>query len=157
MKRIALSTLVFCVAACTKKDSAVPGRFSDTKKEERALEERMRSVEGFLAKHGEPEPAEVISPALTQRALREFSLRVGNAKKIEAKIRFVERVMAIVTVSYTLGSSDARREQEIQFIHGNREWAMFWIPVSQKKQANRHRRQTGDSPGFWQDQRSSML
>lgn len=97
----------------------------------------MRSIEGFLAKHGEPEPAEVIAPVLTQRALREFSLRNRNAKKIETKIRFVERVLAIVTVSYAPGGSDAQREQEIQVIHGNREWAMFWIPPRQKKHANK--------------------
>ncbi len=137
MKRVAQIVLILCLAACARKEAALPARVSEPKKQERSLEDRVRSVDGFLAKQGEPEPAEVISPVLTQRALKEVSLRVPGAKKIEAKIRYVERVLAIVTVSYTLGGSDSQRQQEIQFIHGNREWTMFWIPTPQKKQANK--------------------
>ena len=93
----------------------------------------MRTVDAFLAKHGEPEPAEVISPVLTQRALKEVSTRVPSAKKKEATIRFVGGSLAIVTVNYTLVGTDAPREQEIQFLHTNREWTMFWIPTHHKK------------------------
>lgn len=136
MKPIALSALILLVAACGKKEAAAPAGSSSTKKEEQSLESRIKALDSYLAKDGEPEPAEVISPVLTRRAVKEFSSRVSGAKKVEAKIRFVERVIAIVTVSYTLGSSDVPREQEIQFIHHSRQWTMLWIPPPKKKEAS---------------------
>jgi hypothetical protein len=133
MKRIAPGALILCVAACGKKAALGPTDSAGAKKEARSLEERMRAFDTFLAHDGEPEPASVIAPVLTQRALKEFFRQMPGAKNVEAKIRFVEGVIAIVTVSYTLGSSDAPREQEIQFIHGYRPWTMFWIPTPKKK------------------------
>jgi hypothetical protein len=78
----------------------------------------------------------VISPVLTKRALDEISARLPGATKKEARIRFVGGRIAIVSVSYSPGNSAQLREQEIQFIHSNRQWTLFWIPTPQKTQAN---------------------
>jgi hypothetical protein len=136
MKPLVLGLSAFAFAGCTGERAAAPASSASATKEERTLEERVRSVDAFLASEGEPEPAATISPVLTQRALKEFSARVPGAKKKEAKIRFVGGSLAIVTVTYTLADTDAQREQEIQFIHSHRAWTMSWIPTPPKKQAD---------------------
>jgi hypothetical protein len=145
MKRIAFSALVLLVTACGQKDGAMPTGLSNAKKEDRSIESRVRELDSFIAKDGEPEPADVISPVLTRRAVKELSSRISGAKNIEAKIRFVGRVLAIVTVTYTVGTSDASREQEIEFLYANRQWMMHWPTMTKKPEANQSLQPTAPS------------
>jgi hypothetical protein len=133
MKRIAL---VFCMAAlagCAKR-APEPSGSSISKKDNRSLEERMRSVDTFLAKQGVPGSQEKTVPVLEARAKNEVLTRFPRAKVTEIKMRFVRDLLVIATISYTVGGDQKPREQEIQFIWDDREWALFWIPTSQKKQ-----------------------
>jgi hypothetical protein len=94
----------------------------------------MRSVDTFLAKQGVPGPQEKTVPVIETRAKNEVLTRFPRAKVTEIKMRFVRDLLVIATVSYTVGGDEKPRGQEIQFIWADREWALFWIPTSQKKQ-----------------------
>ena len=98
------------------------------KQEERSLDQRVRALDVYLAKGGTPEPAEVISPILTQRALTEFATRRPDATVRESKLTFAAASMAKFSVVYSTPGNAKPRTQTIEFIYGKETWNMFWMP-----------------------------
>jgi hypothetical protein len=107
---------------------ALLGLVACAKKEERSLDQRVRALDVYLAKGGTPEPADVISPILTQRALTEFAKRRPDATLKESKLTFAAATVAKFSVVYSTPGNAKPRTQTIEFIYGRETWNMFWMP-----------------------------
>ena len=102
------------------------------KKEERTLDQRVRALDVYLAKGGTPDPAEVISPVLTQRGLAEFARRHADATVKESKLAFPSAGLARLSVVYSVPGNTRSRTQEIEFIYAKETWNLFWLPEGKK-------------------------
>ena len=107
---------------------ALLGVVACAKKEERTLDQRVRALDVYLTKGGTPEPAEIISPILTQRALAEFATRRPDATVTESKLTFAAANVAKFSVVYSIPGNTKPRTQTIEFIYGKETWNMHWMP-----------------------------
>ena len=103
------------------------GMVACAKKQERSLDQRVRALDVYLAKGGTPEPAEVISPILTQRALAEFAARRPDATVKESNLTFATASVAKFSVVYSIPGNAKPRTQMIEFSYGKETWNMHWM------------------------------
>jgi hypothetical protein len=112
---LVLGTIALFVLACAKK-------------EERTLDQRVRALDVYLAKGGTPEPAEIISPILTQRGLAEFAALRPDATVRESSVAFPSASVARFSLVYSVPGNTKPQTQLIEFVYAKEAWNMRWMP-----------------------------
>lgn len=126
MKRAVILILVCAVAvACTRRapPTSTP---SNAKPERRFQVKRLRRIDDALAHAGDAQRTELVSPALAEWALQEFSARMPAATTRESSLKFTGPGVAEFSIVYSLPEMVKLRTQTIEFVYEERQWNMFW-------------------------------
>jgi hypothetical protein len=126
VKRAAALLCIFAVgAACTRNAPplAIP---SNAKPERRFQAKRLRRIDDALARTGDAQRTELVSPLLADWALQEFSARMPAATTRESSLKFIRPGVAEFSIVYSLPDMVKLRTQTIEFVYEEKQWSMFW-------------------------------